>query len=60
MTPAQLKSLMKQYLQALELLHSKNVLHSDIRPENTLIDINNSKILIGDLKKSIWFNPEVD
>jgi len=51
---------MKQYLQALELLHSKNVLHSDIRPENTLIDITNSKILIGDLKKSIWFNPEVD
>eukprot|EP00158_Paraphelidium_tribonemae_P001724 Partr_v1_DN24730_c0_g1_i1_m37131 putative serine threonine-protein kinase len=36
--PAELKSIVRQLLEALKFIHSKNVIHSDVKPGNILIE----------------------
>lgn len=42
-----------QILNGLEYLHSKRVIHRDLKCENILIDTNNNELKIGDLGLSI-------
>lgn len=51
----EIRSIMGQLLLAVDLMHRKNIIHRDIKPDNILVlDRHNLQICISDLGFSCW------
>lgn len=48
-----IKIITKQFLNAIEYIHSKNIIHNDIHPYNILYNPSNDKIIIIDFSEAI-------
>jgi serine/threonine protein kinase len=55
-----LKSIIKQSLTALTFIHSKGVIHRDIKPDNLMISNGGKKIKLIDFGLACWLDSEDD
>ena len=57
-TPALLKSYMRELLSTLDFIHSKGIIHRDVKPHNVLFDPSTQKLKIIDLGLAEFYHPE--
>lgn len=57
-TPDSLRAYMRQLLTAIDHLHSKGIIHRDVKPQNVFYDPARQTLKLGDFGLAEQFNPE--